>query len=127
MQTHRPDETYLHLGTGPEITQIPVTADFWPSIDDRTELHTGRLMTGLAVDADWTVWERHPAGDEVIVVTDGAVRFHLDDGDSVEQLTVVAPEYIVVPTGVWHTADALDGDGRILVITWGEGTEHRPR
>ena len=66
------------------------------------------------------------AGEEVIYVTEGEVRFHLDDGGAPSSATVAAPNYFVVPAGVWHTADAL-GTARLLVITWGEGTQNRPR
>lgn len=123
---HDPSTTYLHLGTGPDVDVIPVTDDFWATLDDRPELHTGRLVTGMTNDADWTVWEMHPTGDELIVVTSGAVRFHLDDGATISQLTVDAPHYIVVPAGTWHTADTL-GAAHMLIVTWGEGTQHRPR
>jgi mannose-6-phosphate isomerase-like protein (cupin superfamily) len=126
LAAHDPTATYLHLGTGPEVTMLPATDEFWATLDDRAELHRGRLVTGFVHDADWTVWERHPVGDELIVVTSGSVRFHLDDGESVRELTVAAPEYLVVPAGMWHTADAL-GPARMLVVTWGEGTDHRPR
>jgi mannose-6-phosphate isomerase-like protein (cupin superfamily) len=124
--SHDPATTYLHLGIGPDVTLLPVTDDFWSTLDERADLHTGRLVTGFVHEADWSVWERHPVGDELIVVTSGSVRFHLDDGASVTELTVSAPEYIVVPAGVWHTADAV-GRAHLLVVTWGEGTEHRPR
>jgi mannose-6-phosphate isomerase-like protein (cupin superfamily) len=126
IDAHDPTRTYLHLGTGPEVTLLPVTDDFWSTLDDRTELHTGRLVTGMTNDADWTVWEMHPAGDELIVVTSGAVRFHLDDGTTVSELTVEAPHYVVVPAGTWHTADTL-GPAHLLIVTWGDGTTHRPR
>ena len=126
MRAHDPSLTYLHLGIGPEMQLLPVTDDFWSTIDDRTDLHTGRLVTGMANDTDWPVWEMHPVGDELVVVTSGSVRFHLDDGTSVSTLTVAAPEYIVVPAGMWHTADTL-GPAQLLIVTWGEGTEHRPR
>jgi quercetin dioxygenase-like cupin family protein len=126
VRTHDPSLTYLHLGTGPETQLLPVTDAFWSTIDERTDLHTGRLVTGMTNDADWPVWEVHPVGDELIVVTSGSVRFHLDDGSSVSTVTVAAPEYIVVPAGTWHTADTL-GPAHLLIVTWGEGTEHRPR
>ena len=126
MHSHDPSTTYLHLGTGPETQLLPVTDDFWVTLDQRPDLHTGRLVTGMVNDADWTVWEMHPRGDELIVVTTGSVRFHLDDGTTVSELTVNAPEYIVVPTGTWHTADTL-GPAYLLIVTWGEGTQHRPR
>ncbi len=121
-----PDRTYVHLGTDHSVASIDVTPEFWATIDARTELHTGRLITSFEMSDDWDSWEMHPVGDEVILVTAGAVRFHLDDGDSVSQVRVDAPHYIVVPTGTWHTADAL-GRARLVVITWGEGTQHRPR
>lgn len=123
---HDPRSIFLHLGVGPETSLIEVTPDFWETIHDRTDLHTGRLVTAMDMAEDWGVWEMHPAGDELIVVTDGRVRFHLDDGRRTSALTVTAPEYIVVPSGTWHTADAL-GAARLLIVTWGEGTTHRPR
>lgn len=121
-----PDRTYAHLGVGPTVTRVDVTPEFWPTIDDRTELHTGRLITSFEMSSDWDVWEMHPVGDEVIMVTEGEVRFHLDADGAVSELDVGAPHYIVVPAGTWHTADAL-GTARLVVITWGEGTQHRPR
>ncbi len=128
MQPLDPSATYLHLGTGPELTTIPVTDDFWPTIGQRTELQTGRLVTGLSMDDAWDSWEMHPAAAEVIAVTAGVVPFVLDDGSEVTEVTVSAPELVVVPAGTWHTADApLDGPARLLVITWGDGTQHRPR
>ena len=44
----------------------------------------------------------------------------------VRDLGVTAPEYLVVPTGSWHTMDVIE-PGRAVIITWGEGTQHRPR
>jgi mannose-6-phosphate isomerase-like protein (cupin superfamily) len=118
--------TYLHLGVGSEVRQIPVTDDFWPTIDQRADLQRGRLITSFAHDADWDVWEMHPEGDEVIVVLTGSVTFHLDDGASTQSVAVTALHGVVVPKGTWHTADVPE-PGQILVITWGEGTQHRPR
>jgi mannose-6-phosphate isomerase-like protein (cupin superfamily) len=118
--------TYVHLGEGPEVRAIPVTDDFWPTIDQRTDLQRGRLITSFTHDADWAVWEMHPEGDEVIVVQSGSVVFHLDDGTTTQSVAVTAPHAVVVPKGTWHTADVRE-PGKILVITWGEGTQNRPR
>lgn len=118
--------TYLHLGEGPDLTILPVTDDFWPTISERAELQRGRLVTSFAETADWSTWEMHPAGDEVILCTEGRMVFHLDDGSDVSTVDVPAPGCIVVPTGVWHTADVPERS-RIVVITWGEGTRHHPR
>lgn len=126
MQSHDATDTYVHLAEGADVTVIPVTDDFWSTIQERTELHTGRLVTATTVDTDWDIWEMHPNGDELIVVTEGRVRLHLDDGVTRSQVTVDAPDFVVMPAGTWHTADSL-GRARLLIVTWGAGTEHRPR
>jgi mannose-6-phosphate isomerase-like protein (cupin superfamily) len=129
-EIHDPSETYAFLHRGADVHVEPVTPAFWAEIGGRTDLMEGRLITGMGTDGDWSVWEMHPEGDEVILITSGSCRFHLDDGrdgpDSVTEHIVTAPEYIVVPKGVWHTMDEVDA-GRAVVITWGAGTQHRPR
>jgi mannose-6-phosphate isomerase-like protein (cupin superfamily) len=121
-----PSETYVHFGEGPDVTTIEVTPDFWSTIDDRTDLHRGRMLTSFDHADDWSVWEMHPNGDELVMMTSGAARLHLNDGTAVEVVELSAPNYVMVPKGVWHTADSIE-PGRMLVITWGEGTTHRPR
>ncbi|MEM7140216.1 MAG: cupin domain-containing protein [Actinomycetota bacterium] len=47
-------------------------------------------------------WERHPAGDEIVVVVDGATTMTLVvDGDE-HRVPMRGGEMIVVPQGVWH-------------------------
>jgi mannose-6-phosphate isomerase-like protein (cupin superfamily) len=118
--------TYVHLAEGPEVRLLPVTDDFWATIGERTDLQRGRLVTSFDQVEDWDVWEMHPGGDEVVCVVAGALTVHLEQVDGVESLDLGPGEYVVVPAGTWHTADVRE-PGRILVITWGEGTAHRPR
>ena len=125
-EIHDPNEVYIHLHTDAEVHLEPVTPEFWPQIDQRADLQTGRLITSHPTEHDWETWEMHPAGDEVIVMMTGSSRFVLDNGDQVTEHVVSAPHYLIVPTGVWHTMDVLE-PGQILVITWGEGTENRRR
>jgi mannose-6-phosphate isomerase-like protein (cupin superfamily) len=121
-----PTATYLYLHEGPGVTRLPVTDDFWTTLDERTDLHRGRLVTSFEQTADWTVWEMHPEDDEIIVQMSGSTTFHLDLAGAVAQVAVEPGQVLVVPKGAWHTADVRQR-GRILVITWGEGTAHRPR
>jgi mannose-6-phosphate isomerase-like protein (cupin superfamily) len=126
MQPHDPTNTYVHLDVGPGATTIPVDDSFWATINEQTDLHTGRLVTGFGMVDDWTTWEMHPNGDELIAVTEGSVRVHVEhDGDAHDTL-VAAPVFVLMPAGAWHTMDAVES-ARLLVITWGEGTQHRPR
>jgi mannose-6-phosphate isomerase-like protein (cupin superfamily) len=123
-----PVDTYLHLGEGPEVTLLAGGDAFWTTVDERAELHRGRLVCSFAQDADWTSWEMHPAGDEVVMLLAGAGTLHLDvdDGGGARTVPLAAGQFVVVPKGVWHTMD-VHAPGRLLAITWGEGTSHRPR
>lgn len=125
------DRTYVHLGLGARATPLP---DFrW---DDEylrayTEAHAadgaeGRLVMINDSRGTWSSWERHPAGDEVVVVLSGRVTIiqELDGGTRPAELG--PGQAIINPAGVWHTCDVHE-PGRALYITPGEGTEHRPR
>lgn len=115
--------TYLHLERGPGLRVLDVDENFWATIDERTDLDDGRLVMATQVTADWTSWEMHPDGDEVILVTEGVVRVHTDPGEAV---VVQAPELVVMPRGTWHTIDVIE-PARVVTITWGAGTQHRAR
>jgi mannose-6-phosphate isomerase-like protein (cupin superfamily) len=86
----------------------------------------GRMVMMFETAGEWTSWERHPAGAEVVIACTGTHRFtqELDDGEHVVE---IGPgEALINPPGVWHTADSGVG-GWIVTITPGLGTEHRPR
>lgn len=127
------DYFFMEPGSGSHVE--PNTPDFWPLIDTRTELHRGRLLCGFAMTDSWGVWEMHPMGNEVVQLTAGRATVYLrsdlegelgvDDPRSVS-LVLEAPEYVVVPAGVWHTLDVIE-PGSFQTITWGEGTQNRPR
>ena len=86
----------------------------------------GRMVMMFEMKGEWSSWERHPAGAEVVIACTGTHRFvqELDDGDHVIEIT--AGQALINPPGVWHTADSGDG-GWIVAITPGLGTEHRTR
>ena len=53
-------------------------------------------------------WERHPAGDEIVLVVDGATTiFFLTDGGE-EQAQLGPGELVVVPQGTWHRFETPD-------------------
>ena len=69
-----------------------------------------------------TEWERHAAGDEVVMVLDGSSTMTLliDGVDHAVEMT--AQHMIVVPRGVWHRFDTPEG-AKILTVT-PQPTEH---
>ena len=85
----------------------------------------GRLLTVLTMNADWTNWEMHPAGDELLFMIEGSATFLLDIPDGRREVALNAGRLLVIPKGVWHTARMI-GPARLLAITTGHGTQHKP-
>ena len=86
----------------------------------------GRLVSAYRFTENWTSWEMHPAGAEVVICVEGSLTL-IQEIDGEEVRTTLAPgEYAINPPGVWHTAD-IDGQATGFFITTGEGTEGRPR
>ncbi len=102
-----------------------MTPDFWPTLEARRDLHGGRLISAYRFDADWTSWERHPAGDELVFQLSGALDFVVDDGGRERTVSLRGRAALLVPCGAWHTVRVLEPSEAIFV-TRGAGTEHRP-
>jgi mannose-6-phosphate isomerase-like protein (cupin superfamily) len=67
-------------------------------------------------------WERHPNGDELVQIVDGATTLHImtDDGPQSHQLK--AGMVAIVPQNTWHRFEAPDG---VCVMTaTPQPTEH---
>jgi len=120
------ETTYLVLADGPEAKRIEVGPDFWQTIDSRDDLDSGRMVGVFRYDTDWTTWEVHPDGDEIVLLLSGAVDLVLDEPDGERVVALRDRTAAVVPRGVWHTAD-VHGPSEALHITRGAGTKHRPR
>ncbi|KCZ92918.1 cupin [Hyphomonas johnsonii] len=87
----------------------------------------GRLVTMYTFTEDWTVWEMHPSGAEVVLCTAGEITLLQEHPDGSEaEVTLRSGEYAINAPGVWHTAN-VPGEATAVFITAGLGTEHRPR
>jgi quercetin dioxygenase-like cupin family protein len=123
--------TPIHLGRGSRAR--PVAGFAWdPDVlaaygaavaDDGVE---GRMVMMFVTGDDGGHWERHPAGDEVVVCLAGRVTVTRDTAGADDRVELAPGEATVNPRGVWHTVEA-DRSARFLTITPGVGTEHRPR
>jgi mannose-6-phosphate isomerase-like protein (cupin superfamily) len=124
-------KTHVHLGLGSRATPI---ADFaWTpeflaryTAEHGSDGPEGRLVMIGGGDSSWTTWERHPAGEELVVVLSGRMTLvqELDDGE--HRIDLTEGHAAVNPHNVWHTAEITE-PCRMLFITPGQGTEHRPR
>lgn len=116
---------FAHVDPTTGIAPVETTDDFWER--GITKLPPGRLLSSFRTEADWTSWEMHPHGDELVLQLSGAMELVLEVADgSVARVRLPAGHFTVVPAGAWHTADVVES-GEALYLTFGEGTVHRPR
>ena len=123
--------THIHLGLGARAIPLPgfewsdeylagYAARFASDGDE------GRLVTMGPVTASWDSWERHPAGEEVVLLLSGRVDLIQRIEGSERRVPLGPGQAVINPPGVWHTADVHEA-GDALFITPGRGTEHEPR
>ncbi len=67
-------------------------------------------------------WERHPNGDEIVQVVDGAATLHVMAEDGPQSFALAAGMVAIVPQGVWHRFEAPDGVS--LMTATPQPTEH---
>ena len=104
------------------------TPTLFQELDERYSGFKGHeLVSSFEFNSDWSTWEMHPAGDEIVILLSGEVTFVLDfDGHHQSAALQTPGSYVVVPRGIWHTAKT-DRAARMLFITPGEGTLHKDR
>jgi len=67
-------------------------------------------------------WERHPNGDEVVMVLDGTTTVILLNDATEERFFLTEKELVVIPKGVWHRFENSD-QLKVMTIT-PQPTEH---
>ena len=110
------------------VEPLQVNDDFWPRLmsGQLGTFHHEFLVTTFGYDKDWPNWEMHPNGDEVVLLLDGRTTMVFEiDGRERQIELATSGSYVVVPRGTWHTSRTAT-PCRMLFITAGEGTQHRP-
>lgn len=138
MNTNGPidlSKTPIHLASAPGAgTPSVVLEDFTfdgPSFEAYIDQHCaddapGRLIMVETTPVDWTTWECHAQGDEIVIVLEGEGDFIQQIDGAEERIPVSAGTALVNPKGVWHTAD-VRASIRAIYITPCPGTDHKPR
>lgn len=128
------DTTPVHVGGGSTI--VPLTGFSWSqeyleSYERRfaSDGADGRLVTFGTMEASIDVWERHPAGDELVLAVNGRVTMIQEIDGEHHRIELGPRQAAINPPGVWHTfdVDPVDGPVTFMTITSGIGTEHRSR
>jgi mannose-6-phosphate isomerase-like protein (cupin superfamily) len=126
MSTVRPEARYLLLRRSGDIENLEGGAAFWalpPAQLDR--LGQDWLVSEYCFNEHWSSWERHPNGDEVVYLLDGALDLVLQRDGHEEVVELRGRGAAIIPRGTWHTA-RVHAPSQTLFMTLGHGTEHRP-
>ena len=133
--SHQADKSTLarypvHLGS--EGTAVPQPAfngvEWYEAYGARhgdDALH-GRLLSMHTFTKSWDMWEMHPKGHEVVIVTAGEMTLIQGRDAKQTRLRLSTGEYAINPPGVWHTAE-VESTATAVFITSGEGTLNEPR
>jgi mannose-6-phosphate isomerase-like protein (cupin superfamily) len=121
----------IHLGLGATSTPLPGfnwSSEYLDGYERRfaTDGAEGRLVAIFHSAESWPTWERHPAGEEVVVLLSGRIDLIQRIDGSERRVAMTPGQAVINPKGVWHTADVHE-PGDALFITPGQGTEHVPR
>ena len=125
MPTFDLEKTYLALDGHGRVTPMPVGPDFWQTVDSNPAAK-GTIVTVNAAEGDWDHWEVHPNGDEVLVLLEGETQIVFERPDGEQTFDLKPGSTLIVPAGVWHRARGQK-HVRMLFITYGAGTTHKPR
>lgn len=85
--------TCLRLKPDGMADKLPVGPDFWPDLiaGKLGDFHHEYLVTTFSFDQNWSSWEIHPNGDEVVFLLGGAVDFILDTAEGSRSSKCVVP------------------------------------
>ena len=120
--------TYLHFQDDGRAGTVPAPESFWGELaaGKYPQLDQGRLMSAFTFAEPWSMWERHPAGEELVMLLSGSATVLLEESGQERTVLLSTPgAYVLVPQNVWHTAKT-SVPTTMLFLTPGAGTEHRP-
>ena len=124
---------HLHLDEGGEALDFEAGRAFWAdlmsgdpqSLAGKRVAGGGWLVTTSEPAADMGHWEMHPEGDEVFLSLGCDLELILDQGGKERRVDLKPGQTFTIPKGAWHRWIVRE-TGRLLVLTYGRGTQHRP-
>lgn len=119
-------KTFAVLKPDLSIDPVAVSSNIYQKLDENyNNFKSHTLVSSYEFDSDWGMWERHPAGEELVVLLSGSATMVLEQPEGEQAVTLTEPgSYIIIPKNVWHTARVAEPTC-MMFITPGEGTEHR--
>ena len=83
------------------------------------------LVSEFVCSESWKNWEMHPMAEEFVYLLNGEIEFLQETASGITVTRIKDRGAVLVPRGVWHTARVF-APSRMLFVTMGNGTQHRP-
>lgn len=125
------EDIYVVMGREGRARTVPGGDAFWADLSggktptDLTDKEA-RLAAVFRFSKNWTSWERHPAGEELVYVCSGEIDLVLEEAAGERMVRLGEGEGFLVPRNLWHTANVW-APAVVLHVTPGAGSEHRAR
>ncbi|MCI1836901.1 MAG: cupin domain-containing protein [Achromobacter ruhlandii] len=117
---------YIFLDANGHAATVKGGDAFWSLPRDALEPYGhGWLLSEYSFSADWPQWEMHPQADEIVRLMSGTVELQLEWPTGIQSVRLEAGNAYVIPKGAWHTVKVIE-PCRMLHVTLGAGTQHRP-
>lgn len=114
-----------------ELGKLPMLRDRRPEMTEAERKASGGFVT-LTPFRDGNIycakfsgnaaWERHPNGDELVQIVEGATTLHVMTDDGLQSHALKAGMVAVVPQNTWHRFEAPNGVS--IVTATPRPTEH---
>ncbi len=119
--------TFIVIEPNQSVIPIDVTSTFFQDLEKRFESFQNRLLVScFSFDKDWSTWEIHPKGDEIVYLLSGEIEMIFEKNGTKETIPVNKPgSCIIIPKDTWHTAK-IKSPSTMLFITSGQDTENKP-
>lgn len=126
IKTHSINQDFIVLSPDKSATIEAADAGLYHRLTrDYQDFKGHELISCHEFNEDWSSWEKHPNGDEVVILLSGEVTLVLQTEDGRESVQLKEQGgYVVVPKNVWHTA-LTRVETKLLFITPGQGTDHK--
>lgn len=123
--------TPVHLGLGATAERLDPfdgTMEWYRryTAEHAADGREARLVAVHSFDSDWSTWEAHPHGHELVYVISGRMTLVQEIDGERRPVEMTAGMAAINPPGVWHTAKVSEPT-TALFITAGEGTLHEER
>lgn len=107
---------------------VDVTDDVYQRLEGRPGGFAGHVLIARHdFTGDWSTWEMHPDGDELVVLLHGRATFVLREDGRDRAVPLDGPgTFVTVPRGTWHTARIAEPTA-LLFFTPGAGTRNAER